>query len=118
MWHMATMAVRRPSASRRGKLEGTSWSALVWIGPALVLELVFFIYPVLNTIWLSFFNKTSDIYVGARNYQRVFTDSSLLEVLKNNLVWLVFGVLLTVGLGLLVAVLVDRVKIERVIKSA
>ena len=42
----------------------------------------------------------------------------MLLVLRNNLIWLVLGTILTVGLGLTVAVLVDRVKIERVIKSA
>jgi alpha-glucoside transport system permease protein len=73
---------------------------------------------VLNTFWLSFMNKDSTTYVGLRNYARVFTDSSLLEVLRNNVIWLVLGTVLTVGLGLLVAVLIDRVKIERVIKSA
>jgi len=38
--------------------------------------------------------------------------------LRNNLLWLVLASTLTVGLGLLVAVLIDRVKIERVVKSA
>jgi alpha-glucoside transport system permease protein len=116
---MATMAVPKASTPRRrSRLESVSWSAWIWIAPAVVLELVFFIYPVINTILISFYNKTGDTYVGGRNYQRVFTDSSLLEVLRNNLVWLVFGTVLTVGLGLLVAVLIDRVKIERVVKSA
>jgi alpha-glucoside transport system permease protein len=38
--------------------------------------------------------------------------------LRNNLIWLVLATVLTVGLGLLIAVLVDRVKVERVVKSA
>jgi alpha-glucoside transport system permease protein len=42
----------------------------------------------------------------------------MLEVLRNNLLWLLLATLLTVGLGLIMAVLVDRVKIEGVIKSA
>jgi alpha-glucoside transport system permease protein len=37
--------------------------------------------------------------------------------LRNNVLWLVVGTIFTVGLGLVVAVLVDRVKIESVIKS-
>ncbi|MBV9688344.1 MAG: sugar ABC transporter permease [Ktedonobacteraceae bacterium] len=115
---MAILAVQKTSASPRGRQRNISWLAWIWVGPALVLELVFFIYPVLNTVWLSFFNKTSTMYVGLRNYQRIFTDPSLLEVLRNNLIWLVLATVLTVGLGLLVAVLIDRVKIERVIKSA
>ena len=42
----------------------------------------------------------------------------MLEVLRNNLLWLVLATLLTVGLGLIIAVLIDRVKIESLIKSA
>lgn len=115
---MATTAMRKRSVPRRTRQRGISLSAWIWIAPALVLELVFIIYPVLNTIVLSFYNSTATTYVGWHNYLRVFTDSSLLEVLRNNLVWLVLGTVLTVGLGLIIAVLIDRVKIERVIKSA
>jgi alpha-glucoside transport system permease protein len=115
---MATMALRKRSVPRRTRQRNISLSAWIWIAPALVLELVVIIYPVLNTIVLSFYNSTSTTYVGWRNYQRVFTDSSLLEVLRNNLVWLVLGTILTVVLGLIIAVLIDRVKIERVVKSA
>jgi alpha-glucoside transport system permease protein len=115
---MAAMTVRATSASSRRKRRTRSWSAWIWVAPALVLEIVFFIVPVLNTLQLSFMNKDSTTYVGLRNYVRVFTDSSLLEVVKNNLIWLVLATALTVGLGLLVAVLVDRVKVERAIKSA
>jgi len=79
--------------------------------------LVFFIYSLGQTIWWSFQNADSTRLVGLRNYVQVFTDPNLLDVLKNNLLWLVLGTVLTVGLGLVVAVLVDRVKIESVIKS-
>jgi len=55
--------------------------------------------------------------VGWRNYQEVFTNASLLGAIKNNLIWLVLATTLTVGLGLVIAVLVDRVKIEALVKS-
>jgi len=82
-----------------------------------ILLLVFFIYSLGQTIWWSFQNADSTRLVGLRNYVQVFTQPGLLDVLKNNLLWLVLGTVLTVGLGLVVAVLVDRVKIESIIKS-
>jgi alpha-glucoside transport system permease protein len=117
---MATMAkesvsVAIPPHKERREI---SWSAFIWIGPALVLMLLFFIYPMIQTVVYSFQNKLSTAFVGFKNYQRIFTDPTMLIVLRNNLIWLVLGTILTVGLGLTVAVLVDRVKIERVIKSA
>lgn len=117
---MATVASERvvASAPRAKKGREISWMALLWIAPAVVLLLVFFIYPMLSTIVWSFQNSDSTDFVGFKNYQRVFTDPNMLDILKNNLLWLVLATILTVGLGLIVAVLVDRVKIESVIKSA
>ena|SRR2546426_6188739 len=120
---MATMAkeerisVAVPPRRRRE----ISWSAWFWVGPAVVLILLFFIYPMILTIVTSF-QSTDTLgnvtgFVGLKWYRVIFTDPAMLTVLRNNLLWLVVGTILTVGLGLIIAVLVDRVKIERVIKS-
>jgi len=101
--------------SRGGR--GINWLALIWIAPAVILLAVFFLYPFIATFVFSFQNADSSQFVGLRNYVRIFTDPNMLDVLKNNLLWLVLGTILTVGLGLIVAVLIDRVKIESIIKS-
>jgi len=103
---------------RRRRAEGNSWTAWFWIAPALVLLGVFFVWPLLDTFILSLQNKDSTAFVGLKNYRTIFSDPDLLDVIKNNLLWLVVATTLTVGLGLLVAVLVDRVRIESTIKSA
>lgn len=117
---MATVARERVAATAPPVKEGRgiSWLALLWIAPAVILIVLFFIYPLIQTIIFSLENADSSAFVGLKNYQFVFTDSTMLEALRNNLLWLVLGTVLTVGLGLVVAVLVDRVKIEAVIKSA
>src|SRR5437667_12827821 len=89
-----------------------SWWSLLWIGPAVILLLIFFIYPLVMTIEFSFQNGDATRFVGLKNYQLIFTNPGMVEVLKNNLLWLVLGTVLTVGLGLVIAVLIDRVKIE------
>jgi alpha-glucoside transport system permease protein len=108
------VAVTAPPSKGR---EGISWSAWLWIAPAVILLAIFFLYPFIATFVFSFQNADSSQFVGLRNYVRIFTDPNMLDVLKNNLLWLVLGTILTVGLGLIVAVLVDRVKIESIIKS-
>jgi len=120
---MATIAKERVAvtAPPRRRMEGNKWSAWLWIGPAVVLLLAWFIYPLIQTVILSF-SKTDFLgnpvgFAGLNNYQFVFTDGDLLGALKNNLIWLILATLLTVGLGLLVAVLVDRVRIEALVKS-
>jgi alpha-glucoside transport system permease protein len=120
---MATIAKERTAVTARPRRsrEGNSWSAWIWIAPAVILLSIFFIYPLIQTIIFSFQRTDSlgDVigWVGLKNYQFVFTDPGMLEVLKNNLIWLVVGTTLTVGLGLIVAVLVDRVRIESLVKS-
>jgi alpha-glucoside transport system permease protein len=101
---------------KRKKLKRfTPW---FWIAPALILLLVFLIYPVLNTIILSFQNANSTEFVGLANYNYIFTDEKMLTPLKNNLRWLVFFTGVTVTLGLVIAVLSDKVKYEAVAKAA
>jgi alpha-glucoside transport system permease protein len=117
---MATIAEERVSLtpSRRKRRREINWWSVIWIAPAVMLLLLFFIYPLINTIQLSFENTDSSRFVGLKNYQTIFTSPSMLEVLRNNVLWLVVATALTVGLGLIIAVLVDRVKIESIIKSA
>lgn len=119
---MASTAVRQktPKGDRPENIRWR-WQALsswLWIAPALLLIIIFLIYPVINTIRLSFFNFDSSKFVGLANYGHIFTDRTMLEVLQNNVLWLVLATILTVGLGLVIAVLVDRTRIEGVGKSA
>lgn len=116
---MATTAVTQEQLPRNKPKRGLQWLfPWFWITPAILLVAIFLLYPVINTIWLSFLNFDSSQFVGLNNYGHIFTNQSLLEVLKNNLLWLVLGTAVTVGLGLLIAVLVDRTRIERFAKAA
>src|SRR5690349_16281358 len=115
---MATMVKQETTVSPRSKQRSSiAWGAWIWLAPALVLEITFFLYPLIDSIRVSFLDADSIKFVGLRNYTRLFTNPDLLETLRNNLIWLVLASVLTVGLGLLIAVLIDRVKVERVVKS-
>ena len=52
------------------------------------------------------------------SYVAVFTDRLMREAFRNNIMWIVFGATLTVIFGLLIAVLADRSRFERLGKSA
>src|ERR687888_632438 len=98
----------------RGQARARPW---LWLGPALVLLIGFWVYPTLVTIGTSLYSANSERFVGLANYQYIFTDGSMLGALRNNIIWLIFFTLFTVGLGLLIAVLTDRVPYEAVAKS-
>ncbi|HPD06755.1 MAG TPA: sugar ABC transporter permease [Candidatus Bipolaricaulis sp.] len=89
----------------------------LYLAPALLLLGVFLVYPSVETIRLSFYGPRSDTFVGFQNYIQAFTSRPMLIAFRNNLLWLVVFTLFTVGMGLVLAVLLDRVRYESIIKS-
>jgi len=89
----------------------------LWMLPALGLLGLFLVYPMIGTIIASFQNHPGTAWVGLDNYGWFFGSADALSALKNNVLWLIFLTLLTVGFGLLVATLVDRVRYETAAKS-
>ena len=88
-----------------------------WIAPAVLFLVVFLIYPTLNTLVLSFMDAQSKQFVGLANYAWFIQDTGTLEALRNSVLWVVFMTAGVVGLGLLIALLVDRVRYEGVAKT-
>lgn len=89
----------------------------LWVAPALIFLGVFLVYPAIATVIRSFQNRRGDAFVGLENYAWFFTRNDTLVALRNNILWAILLPVLVVGLGLLVAVLVDRVRYEVVVKS-
>lgn len=82
----------------------------VFVGPALVILSVFLIYPLINTIVISFKDANSQEYVGWDNYSFVFEDESMLRSIRNTLAWIVLVPLFGVSIGLIFATLADRLR--------
>lgn len=111
---------------------GDRWRAalqpFVFVGPAVAILIWYLALPTFRTFWLSLFGRdgpprdaslseTFNAMVGLSNYGAVFTDRLMREAFRNNLMWIIFGATITVLIGLLIAVLADRSKFERVGKS-
>ncbi|MBA2281927.1 MAG: sugar ABC transporter permease [Acidimicrobiia bacterium] len=82
----------------------------VFVGPALAILSVFLIYPVANTILISFRDAQSQDYVGLDNYRFVFTDESMLRSIRNSALWIVLVPAVAVTIGLVFATLADRLR--------
>ena len=89
----------------------------LWLAPALTFLGVFLVYPTIATIIRSFQNRRGNAFVGLENYQWFFSQGDTLVSLRNNVLWVILLPLMVVALGLLVAVLVDRVRYESTVKS-
>ena len=84
--------------------------AIVFLGPTLVLLGVWIVYPTIRTIIRSFYDRDGDEFIGVDNYQTLFTDDTLVTAIKNNLLWLLIVPALVTAIGLVFAVLLERIR--------
>ncbi len=104
-------------------IQSRRWESWLFVGPALILIGFFLAYPAVATIIRSFFGRGTNLlgpnveFVGLKNWRFVFTNDAMLVALRNNALWAGVGTTCSVGFGLLLAVLLDRVRYERIIKS-
>ncbi len=125
-----------PKIMKQGRL--APWLYLL---PALVVMTFFIVYPMFNTISLSFKNKDGTASAATtcvagkpcwgifENYRYALTDELNFDSLRdfwssfwqssfgNTLKWIVFMTAGTVGIGLVFAVLADRVRYEKYAKA-
>lgn len=96
-----------------------------FIFPALIVYLLFTIYPSLMTFYYSFTNYDGILpasmtkFVGWSNYKYLFTqDSSMLQAINNNVIWLVLQIIVGNGIALLFAILLNgKIRGKRFFRS-
>ena len=83
-----------------------------FLAPALILLFVWMVYPAIYTIIRSFFGQSGYLgtWVGIDNYKRLFTTSTLTTAIKNNAIWVAVVPAFVTSIGLIFAVLTERVR--------
>jgi alpha-glucoside transport system permease protein len=107
------------SAETIGRRERSRAMIRPWlfIGPALLFLTLYLVYPAFETLRLSFYDKFGQRFVGFDNYAWALTDSVFWQSAFNNLGWLVIVPLFSTSLGLIIAVLADRLWWGNIAKS-
>ena len=82
--------------------------ARMFVGPSIFMIGLFLFYPAIRTIYLSFKDRYSNDFVGIDNYIWAFTDAEMITTIRNQIVWLISVVFLTLSIGLVVGWLTDR----------
>ena len=93
---------------------------LVFLAPAVLIYSLFMVYPLLDSLRLSFFNiwQNQEVFTGLQNYNTLFTDSNYAPrfwgALKNNFVFFAVHMLVQNPIGLLLAsLLAERGRLRR-----
>jgi raffinose/stachyose/melibiose transport system permease protein len=101
--------IRPPRISRRTK---DGLVIALFLAPALILFLLFVIYPIFRSVYFSTFNWNglgpATKFIGIKNYVKILSDSVFLLAIKNVLFIIVFSLALQLPLAMLLAVLVGR----------
>ncbi len=100
-----------PAAPRHKSVTGTRRTVVVlFLLPALVLLGALVVYPIGYSVVRSFYDQSGDGFAGIDNYKSLFTDDGIRAALKNNIIWVVFAPTVATALGLIFAVLTERVR--------
>ncbi|WP_453991364.1 carbohydrate ABC transporter permease [Bacillus nitroreducens] len=106
--------------SRQKKEKRTqSLTILLFLLPALVIYLIFILYPIIATFNYSLYNWNGmgeKVFIGLENFSRLFSDQIFWTALKNNLYLVGVSVFVQVPLGLVMAlVLLSRIRGKKVL---
>jgi alpha-glucoside transport system permease protein len=104
--------VRRFPERRRAKIR--PW---LWLLPAFGFLTIYLIAPMVQTALLSFFDRRSQNFVGVGNYLGLFGNDAFWLTVANTAMWIVLFTAVVIVIGLIIAVLTDRVRYETGVKA-
>ena len=90
---------------------------VIFLAPALVLLVVGLIIPAIRTFLFSFMNPDSNEWIGFENYYWMTQDPNIRTIMVNTILWILVVPIFTAALGLLLAIMLDRIKHESIPKS-
>jgi alpha-glucoside transport system permease protein len=104
-------------ASGTGRRRRERLVPLLFLAPALVFLLVWLVYPTVRTIVRSFFGRDGGDFVGFDNYKDLFTIDTLTTAIKNNVLWVAIVPAFVTAIGLVFAVLTERIRWSTAFKT-
>ncbi|MFI7417059.1 ABC transporter permease subunit [Nonomuraea sp. NPDC049684] len=95
---------------KRRRLGPSPAVAIAFLLPAALLLGVWVVYPIVYSIFRSLFDASGSGFVGLGNYATIFSDQGMLVTIRNNLIWVVVAPIVVTTIGLIFAVLTERIK--------
>lgn len=104
------LSVKSTSPRRRTRLRRDG-VILLFVAPALLLCLLYVLYPVAISMWYSLLDWNgigTARFIGLSNWSRLLQDATVLSSLRNTFTILIASVLVQIPLGLAIALLLQR----------
>ncbi|HZD18794.1 MAG TPA: ABC transporter permease subunit [Actinomycetota bacterium] len=100
----------RPPEAPKGQRRKSFLVAMAFLGPALVILGALVLYPIIFSVIRSLYDKSGNTFVGVQNYGDMFASDRTLTAIKNNVIWMLLAPSIITALGLIFAVLTERVR--------
>lgn len=99
-------------AARNSKMNSADWTHLAFLALPTMLFVVFYVYPVISSVWLSLHSWDGFAprmkFLGLSNYTVLLGQPRFLHAALNNILWVGFMLIVPTGIGLLLAAILDR----------
>ncbi len=101
------------------KIRFEKWKAWIYLAPAIVLLLIFTVWPIINTLRMAFWDDYSimkeiggslDYSFGIKNFKKVIGYKGFIDCLKNTMLLTVLTVPISTILALVIAVCLNAIK--------
>jgi len=89
----------------------------LFVAPAVFVIGCLLVFPAISTVVLSLFDKDGSSFVGMQNYTDMLSNEITQGALRNTVLWVIALPSLAALLGLLVAVLAERVRYGTLVKA-
>ena len=103
-------AAPRPKKASVSVMRSRPWIAFSFLLPALLLLGALVVYPIVYSIFRSTLDASGSNFIGLGNYVEIFTDDTTLTAFKNQIIWVIVVPSVCTALGLIFAVLTERVR--------
>jgi alpha-glucoside transport system permease protein len=104
------------SSRSRGRTHpsGPAW---FFLAPALIVLLTLVVYPIVATVIFSLQDRTGSHFVGLDNYREMLTNPRILTAIRNNVIWVLVVPPLVTAVGLVFAVVTERITFGQAFKT-
>ena len=99
-----------PDGDESGRRLRSYLVTAVFLAPALILLILWILYPVVYTMWRSLYDRSGDNFIWLDNYQTLFSTDTTRTAIKNNAIWVAVVPALVTAVGLVFAVLTERIR--------
>jgi alpha-glucoside transport system permease protein len=107
----------RPETSGERARREVRVVGFIFLAPALLVLAVLVAWPIVQTIWYSFRDANGLHWAGFHNYATMFSDSGTRRAILNNVIWVIVAPMVVTFIGLIFAVLTERIRFATAFKT-